>query len=69
MKQEFNPEAILLWGAKLSQHHREVLMLSSQLWSMERIAFRLQIPVGTVKSRLYRARNRLRTIIKGEGNA
>ena len=35
MKQELNPEAILLWGAKLSQHHREVLMLSSSFgaWS------------------------------------
>ena len=46
--------------ARLSQRHREVLVLHyvAEL-SVEEMAGQLRLPVGTVKSRLNRARNAL----------
>jgi len=52
---------------KLSLLHREVLTLFFlEDLSLEEIAGVLEIPVGTVKSRLYHARRALRTILDGE---
>lgn len=49
---------------RISLHHREVLTLFFlQDLSIEEIAGVLEIPVGTVKSRLYHARRALKTVL------
>lgn len=45
----------------LSQEHREIVVLRElEQYSYEEISQMLKIPIGTVESRLYRARNELR---------
>jgi RNA polymerase sigma-70 factor (ECF subfamily) len=50
--------------AKLNAEQREVVVLFYQLnWSVEQIGEQLDVPVGTVKSHLFRARARLRSAL------
>jgi RNA polymerase sigma factor (sigma-70 family) len=52
---------------RISLHHREVLTLFFlQDLSIEEIAGVLEIPVGTVKSRLYHAKRALKTVLGKE---
>lgn len=54
--------------SQLSIEHREILLLVSvEELNYREIAEELGIPQGTVMSRLARARDRLRTIMQGEG--
>jgi RNA polymerase sigma factor (sigma-70 family) len=69
---EADPAARELAGAlgKLGRRDREVLLLF--FWadlSYEAIAVTLSIPVGTVRSRLNRARLRLRELLEGSGQS
>ncbi len=53
---------------QLSVEHREILLLVSvEELNYREIADELDIPIGTVMSRLARARERLRAIRQGEG--
>jgi RNA polymerase sigma-70 factor (ECF subfamily) len=53
---------------RLSAEHREVLLLVAvEQMKYEEVASTLDIPVGTVMSRLSRARERLRQLIEGGG--
>jgi len=62
-------QAVAAALGRLSDEHRAVLMLRevSQL-SYEEIASRLELDLGTVKSRISRARNSLRKILLESGN-
>lgn len=52
--------------ASLSEEQREAVVLFYQLeWSVEQIGEHLELPAGTVKSHLHRARARLRTVLEG----
>lgn len=52
---------------QISLHHREVLTLFFlQEMSVERVAEVLEIPAGTVKSRLYHARRALKAVLEKE---
>jgi len=52
---------------RLSMEHRQVLLLVSvEELSYREIADELEIPLGTVMSRLARARERLRSVLQGE---
>lgn len=54
---------------RLSSEHREVLVLRElEMLPYEQIAAVLEIPVGTVESRLFRARSELRLIFKDDGS-
>ncbi|HEX4177560.1 MAG TPA: sigma-70 family RNA polymerase sigma factor, partial [Rhizomicrobium sp.] len=54
--------------SQLSVEHREILLLVSvEELNYREIAEELGIPQGTVMSRLARARDRLRSIMQGEG--
>lgn len=55
--------------SRLSVEHREILMLVAvEQMKYEEIGSTLDIPVGTVMSRLSRARERLRQHLDGGGN-
>jgi RNA polymerase sigma-70 factor (ECF subfamily) len=55
--------------AVLSDEQREALVLFYQLnWSVEQIAQHLDLPDGTVKSHLFRARARLRDALEAQQN-
>jgi RNA polymerase sigma-70 factor (ECF subfamily) len=59
-------ETDALW-ARMPEHHRQVLdMIAIDGLSYEDAAGRLGIPVGTVRSRLFRARDALRSAAVGE---
>jgi RNA polymerase sigma factor (sigma-70 family) len=54
--------------AKLSEEHRLLLLLSdAEGYKLDEIQELIGIPVGTVKSRLHRARARLREILTDDG--
>jgi RNA polymerase sigma-70 factor (ECF subfamily) len=58
-------EAVHAALAKLSLAHREVLTLHFlEDVSIQEIAFVLEVPAGTVKSRLYHAKRALRQAIE-----
>ena len=62
-----NAEAVHYGLGRLSLHHREVLtLLFLQDLSIDEIARVLQIPVGTVKSRLYHAKRALKAVLEKE---
>lgn len=49
---------------KLSADQRNVLYLREQGYSLDEIAHVMQVPVGTVKSRISRAKDTLRTLLE-----
>lgn len=49
---------------ELDEGQRTALLLQQEGYSMEEIGRTLDAPVGTVKSRIYRAKNTLRTILQ-----
>jgi len=54
--------------AQLSEEHRIVVLLhDTEGYKLEEIQKLMDIPVGTVKSRLHRARARLREILSADG--
>lgn len=60
----FERERIVTAWAGLAQHHRVVLSLYDiEGYSLEEVAQIIEVPVGTAKSRLSRARNRLRELL------
>lgn len=66
---ESNERRDRVWRAvlKLSQPHREIIVLSHfQDMTYKQIAESLSVPIGTVMSRLYNARQALRTELAGE---
>ena len=66
---ESNERRERVWRAvlKLSQPHREIIVLSHfQDMTYKQIAESLSVPIGTVMSRLYNARQALRTELAGE---
>ena len=54
---------------RLNADQRNVLYLKEQGYSLEEIAAVLQVPVGTVKSRISRAKDALRTILEENEDA
>jgi len=55
--------------SRLSVEHREILLLVAvEQMKYEEISHTLEIPVGTVMSRLFRARERLRQQLDGAAN-
>jgi len=66
-----NPDAIdLHWGlGQLHHHHREVLLLLFLGgFSLAEISDITNVPIGTVKSRVYYAKKALREILEQEGH-
>ena len=54
--------------AKLSDEHRMIVLLhDAESYKLEEIQELIGVPLGTVKSRLHRARNRLREILLEDG--
>ena len=54
--------------AQLSEEHRIIVMLhDTEGYKLEEIQLLMDIPVGTVKSRLHRARARLKEILVSDG--
>jgi RNA polymerase sigma-70 factor (ECF subfamily) len=54
--------------ASLSEAHRSVVVLRFQLdWQVDQIASALDVPPGTIKSRLSRAVGELRTLLAAQG--
>jgi RNA polymerase sigma factor (sigma-70 family) len=51
----------------LSPSHREVLLLSASDLTYEEMANALKVPVGTIRSRLSRARTQMRELLDWEG--
>lgn len=64
--QEDTDERLDLQSAmmELDEDQRTALLLQQEGYSMEEIAQTLDAPVGTVKSRIYRAKSTLRTILQ-----
>ena len=53
---------------QLSEEHRVILLLhDAESYKLEEIQELIGVPLGTVKSRLHRARNRLREILLDDG--
>ena len=52
--------------AQLTEDQRTALLLQQEGFALEEIAEALDVPVGTVKSRLSRAKNTLRTILEDD---
>ena len=62
-------EAVTAGLAELSEDHRQALVLREiQELSYEEIAAALGVDLGTVKSRIFRARSALRKILQKSGN-
>ena len=60
-------EAVERAASRLSDEHQIVLALRAEGLEYEEISERLELPVGTVRSRLNRARRALRDRLPGEG--
>jgi RNA polymerase sigma-70 factor (ECF subfamily) len=70
-EQAFEQERVAAAWSRLGRTHRVVLSLHEiESYSLEEVAAIMEIPVGTVKSRLHRARDRLRALLaEGTGPA
>lgn len=67
LEREEGAQAVHAALAKLSDEHRAILVLREmEGCDYETIAAMLDLPVGTVRSRLHRARSQLREILSGE---
>jgi len=68
--QAFELERITAAWARLHEQHRVVLSLHEiEGYSLDEVAHIIEVPVGTAKSRLNRARNRLRTLLNDGTNS
>ena len=66
-EQEFTQMRILAAWALLGEEHRVVLSMHDiEDYSLPEVAQVLEIPIGTLKSRLHRARARLRELLSSE---
>lgn len=66
LEQEERVRQVQAGLAELSEEHRSVLVLKEmEGYRYEEIAEMLEVPIGTVRSRLFRARMQLRDILKG----
>ena len=54
--------------AELTEDQRTALLLQQEGYALEEIAEALDVPVGTVKSRISRAKKTLRTLLEDEYN-
>ena len=54
--------------SRLTEDQRTALLLQQEGYALEEIAEALDVPVGTVKSRLARAKSTLRTILEDDHN-
>jgi RNA polymerase sigma-70 factor (ECF subfamily) len=69
-EQAFERERIEAAWARLQKPHRVVLSLHEiEGYSLEEVAQIIEVPVGTAKSRLSRARNRLRALLTDGTNS
>lgn len=67
VEQELTAERLAAAWARLGEDHRVVVALHDiEGYRLEEIARMLDTPVGTLKSRLHRARNRLRELLAAE---
>jgi RNA polymerase sigma-70 factor (ECF subfamily) len=67
VEQEFTQMRILAAWALLGEEHRVVLSMHDiEDYSLPEVAEILEIPIGTLKSRLHRARARLRELLASE---
>lgn len=67
VEQELTQQRIMAAWSKLSEDHRVVLTMHDiEEYSLVEIAHMIDAPVGTLKSRVHRARARLREILAGE---
>lgn len=54
--------------SQLTEDQRTALLLQQEGYALEEISEALDVPVGTVKSRLSRAKNTMRTILEDDHN-
>lgn len=67
VERQLTGERLAAAWARLGQDHRVVVALHDiEGYGLEELAEMLETPVGTLKSRLHRARNRLRTLLAAE---
>lgn len=67
VERQLTQERIALAWARLSEEHRIVLSMHDiEEYSLVEIAAMTDTPVGTLKSRVHRARAKLRDLLKGE---
>jgi len=66
LEQSFKSRALRAAMERLSDDHRDVIMLHDvEGYTLEEIAKVLECPIGTLKSRIHRARARLRGMLEG----
>ncbi|MET0660188.1 MAG: RNA polymerase sigma factor [Steroidobacteraceae bacterium] len=69
-EQQLTQERVLAVWPLLSEEHRIVLSMHDiEDYSLPEVAQVLEVPIGTLKSRLHRARARLRELLSGERSA
>jgi RNA polymerase sigma-70 factor (ECF subfamily) len=67
VEQQLSQERIVAAWAKLGEEHRVVLaMHDMEDYSLPELSKMLEIPIGTLKSRLHRARAKLRELLAAE---
>ncbi|MET0986940.1 MAG: sigma factor-like helix-turn-helix DNA-binding protein, partial [Steroidobacteraceae bacterium] len=69
-EQQLTQERVLAVWPLLSEEHRIVLSMHDiEDFSLPEVAQILEVPIGTLKSRLHRARARLRELLSEERSA
>ena len=69
VEQEFTQERVLAAWESLGEEHRVVLSMHDiEDYSLPELAQIMDVPLGTLKSRLHRARARLRELLASERN-
>jgi RNA polymerase sigma-70 factor (ECF subfamily) len=67
VERELTAERLAAAWARLGEDHRVVVAMHDiEGYSLEELAVMLEVPTGTLKSRLHRARGRLRELLAGE---